>query len=393
MDAAADASPPVLAAGDEAAVRDALRSAIADRTPVRIRGGGTWLDAGRPVRARAMLDVSAMRGIVEYVPGDLTLTARAGTTLAEIADATGTHRQWLALDAPAAPAATLGATLATASCGPLAASIGLPRDVTLGIAFVAGDGRLVRGGGRVVKNVAGFDLVRLTTGAWGTTGVIVEATVRLRARPDADLTLRLPLPDEPPALAALLTRIRAAAVEPLAAELVSDALAEAIGCGPGDALLVRLGGNAASVHAQRSALAHIGPVRDVAAATWDALRHAEPSSPVVFHLSARPTALPELWSAARLLVRSTGGATHATLERGVVRGWLDAAADEDLARRLEAALGATDGTRLFERLPAPWWSRFTAPPASDRLSSGIRRAFDPHHLLNRGIFGEADLGA
>jgi glycolate oxidase FAD binding subunit len=390
----ATGAPPLLVApGDVAGVRDALRDAIGVRTPLRIRGGGTWLDAGRPVHARATLDVSALRGIVEYVPGDLTLTARAGTTLAEIAEATAVHRQWLALDAPGAAAATLGATLATASCGPLAASIGLPRDVVLGLDFVAGDGRLVHGGGRVVKNVAGFDLVRLTTGAWGTTGVIVEATVRLRARPDADVTLLLPLPDETAALAAVLSRVRDAALEPLAAELVSDGLADAIGCAPADALLVRLGGNTSSVRAQRTELARIGPVHEVPTGTWEALRRAEPSSPCVFRLSARPTALAELWSVARPLVRSAGGAVHATLERGVVRCWLGGEPGEGLAQRLETALPADAGTRIFERLPPSWWERLTTSPGADRLASGIRRAFDPHHLLNRGIFGEAIDGA
>jgi len=164
---ASDASPVHAGAPrDTRDVADAVRDADASRTGLRIRAGGTWMEAGTPVApGLRTLDVGALRGIVEYVPGDLTLTARASTTLAEIDEATRPHAQWLPLDPFAAPGATLGATLATASWGPLSGSIGLPRDLTIGLEFVDGRGIVVRGGGRVVKNVAGFDLVRLTVGA------------------------------------------------------------------------------------------------------------------------------------------------------------------------------------------------------------------------------------
>src|SRR5688500_1008999 len=186
-------------------VVDAVRDAYATAEPLRIGGRGTWLRAGHPVQATRILDVSGLSGITEYVPGDLTLTARAGTTLAEIADATAAHGQWLPLDPFGDRHGTLGATLATASAGPLGGSLGLPRDLTVGVSFVTGTGNIVRGGGRVVKNVAGFDLVRLTIGAWGTLGVITEATVRLRARPEVDETFVLELPTARDALATLLS--------------------------------------------------------------------------------------------------------------------------------------------------------------------------------------------
>ena len=96
-------------------VVDAVRSARADRTPLRITSGGTWLSAGYPVPAERTLGLAELRGITEYVPGDLTLTAHAGTTLEELESATAQHRQWLALDPFGDPRGTLGATLATAS--------------------------------------------------------------------------------------------------------------------------------------------------------------------------------------------------------------------------------------------------------------------------------------
>ena len=154
--------------------------------PLRIVGRGTWLDAGRPVRATETLSTRELSGITEYVPGDLTLTARAGTTLGEIREATAAHGQWLALDPSGSDDGTIGATIATASAGPLVTFFGAPRDLVLGVEFVTGAGVVARGGGRVVKNVAGFDLTRLLTGSWGTLGVITEVTVRLHARPEAD---------------------------------------------------------------------------------------------------------------------------------------------------------------------------------------------------------------
>ena len=125
---------------------------------------------------------------MSYVPGDLTLTVRAGTSLSEIERVTREHDQWLPLDPYGSTDGTIGATIATASAGPLASSFGLPRDLLLGLEFVNGRGDVVRGGGKVVKNVAGFDLSRLLTGSWGTLGVITEVTLRLYALPKADRT-------------------------------------------------------------------------------------------------------------------------------------------------------------------------------------------------------------
>lgn len=154
------------------ALRERIREAAHGATPLRIVGRGTWLDAGRAVAAHETITTLECTGIVDYVPDDLTLTARAGTTLEEIRSATSRHGQWLALDPFGGGQGSLGATLATNSAGPLATAFGHPRDLTLGVAFVTGAGVVARGGGRVVKNVAGFDLTRLMIGAWGTLGVI-----------------------------------------------------------------------------------------------------------------------------------------------------------------------------------------------------------------------------
>lgn len=371
---------------DTADVADAIRQAAETGTTLRLVGAGTWLDAGRPTDPLAhRLDLGALRGIVEYVPGDLTLTARAATSLAEIDAATRPFGQWLPLDPWGDPRGTLGAVLATAATGPLAAHLGHPRDLALGIEFVDGRGTTVRGGGRVVKNVAGFDLVRLTVGAWGTLGVITEATMRLRARPECERTLALHVPREPRALALVLGALRRAPITPLAMELADAALARRLGgtC-DGACILVRLAGNAASVAAQAAAVADLGTTDELAADAWTAWASAGVAADDwTLRCSAPPSQLAELWDA----VGSAAGAPadawrHASVERGIVRVVVPAGA----ARRLPSIVAVLSARwRIIgERLPGDAWDRL-APAVADRLSVGVRRAFDPHRLLNRGI--------
>src|SRR5436190_19613663 len=180
-----------LASDATGTIRARVLEAIGRRQALRIVGSGTWLDANRPVRADARLSTTALAGVSEYVAGDLTITVGAATTLAEIARVTARAGQWLTLDPHGEDQGTIGATIATASVGPLAHHFGLARDVVLGLEFVTGAGDVVRGGGRVVKNVAGFDLARLLTGSWGTLGVITEVTLRLRALPEVDRTVAI----------------------------------------------------------------------------------------------------------------------------------------------------------------------------------------------------------
>jgi glycolate oxidase FAD binding subunit len=379
------------------AVRERVREAAAARTPLRIVGGGAWLDAGRPVAADAeRLDVGAHAGIIEYEPGDLTLTAKAGTTLAEIQAAARAHGQWLGLDPWGDDAGTLGATVATGSYGPLAHAFGTPRDNVLGVEFVTGDGRVARGGGRVVKNVAGFDLTRLMTGAWGTLGVLTEVTVRLRPVPEVDETVGLNVPGglgSRAGLARLLARLREAPIAPLALELYAPRPRV------GPLVIARLAGNEALVGAQRRALAAIGDVGVPYAVMHAVLRRGEHllrpgllvemRPTVVARLSRRPSRLAETWEdAVRVAERMTEGNVQASIGRGVVR--LAAAAGETTIRNAFAdLLRADDPPRVvFERLPPALWPELAPSAASDRLSRGVRDAFDPHRMLNPGILGE-----
>lgn len=369
---------------------DELREMIVEhagrRAPLRIAARGTWLDAGRPVEGATRLDVSALTGVVEYTPGDLTLTARAGTTLGELATLTHANGQSLPLDPWGGDDGSLGATIATGTAGPRAGGgsggRGLPRDVVLGVEFVDGRGRVARGGGRVVKNVAGFDLVRMQTGAWGTLGVLTEVSVRLSALPERDETLALATAGDPAAFDAMLASLRERAWSAAACELVNGSLAKRLGVGNSSVVLVRLAGNNAAVRAMRAIVSGLGDTHDVPASVWDALRTSDGGAPVVVRFSAPPASLGGVWRAAATLSHEAGG-VHASVARGVVRCLL-ADIDTDAMHRVLHDLNAGC---VFERLDVARWNDGLTSPAATagRLGAALLDAFDPARVLNRGI--------
>jgi glycolate oxidase FAD binding subunit len=365
----------------------AVREATEERRPLRVAGRGHWLDAGRPVRASKRLSVGSLSGIVDYVPGDLTLTALAGTTLSEIARVAVAESQWLALDPHGSPNGSLGATVATASYGPLAHSLGAPRDVVLGLQVVTGAGTIVRAGGKVVKNVAGFDLTRLFTGSWGTLGVITEVTVRLRGLPEVDETVVLSVPEGAEQLQSLLAALRVTAMSPVSLELLGGALAARLELGEGTCLLARLAGNPDDVRAQRAALARFGELRAGTPSVWTALRECEPPRSLVLRLSAAPARMAAVWTAARALCASHPGAlVHATVGRGMVR--CIAPPNESGTAQLATAARATGFAAIFERLPTDAW-RAVGSAIEHRLARGIKQRFDPLGIMNPGILGES----
>jgi glycolate oxidase FAD binding subunit len=391
----ADAARSVAPAGalrptDTGAVRDIVRDAIDRAAPLRIVGRGTWLDAGRPVADLPRLTLDALTGIVDYTPGDLTLTARAGTSLAEIAAATAPNGQWLALMPWGGDEGSLGAAAATASAGPMSGAFGTPRDMVIGLEAVTGTGDIIRGGGRVVKNVAGFDLTRLMVGAWGTLGVLTEISVRLRGMPEHEVTLALPLPGPPAQVTALLARIRTAAVAPLALEFVGATLANWLGLEARPQVIARLAGNSESVTAQRDALSQLGDVVEVEASVWQRMRVAEPSGASVVRLSGPVARFSETWATAeRIAALAPGGFAHATVLRAVARVVIPNDDDGLPAAPADAIAALTRDVRVFERLPATSWPALAPTAVADRISVGIRGAFDPHRLLNPGILGES----
>lgn len=212
-------------------VIDVLTAASRESQKVRPVGGGSWLGAWGiksvpPAEPDVRLDVRGLDDIVEYEPADLTMTVGVGVTLDRIAELTRPNQQWLALDPQSGAETTVGAMVATASGGALRSGFAGPRDHVLGVTMVTGDGRVLELGGRVVKNVAGFDLLKLMVGGWGRFGVITQVTVRLHPLPARDITLIYEA-DDPEHLASVARAIATASIVPAALRLDLDPQASA----------------------------------------------------------------------------------------------------------------------------------------------------------------------
>lgn len=372
------------------AVAAAVRESNATRVPLRISGRSNWLTAGRPVRASKNLSLRDDTGVVSYVPGDLTLTVRAGTTLAEIERVTREHDQWLPLDPYGSSDGTIGATIATASAGPLASSFGLPRDLLLGVEFVNGRGEVVRAGGKVVKNVAGFDLSRLLTGSWGTLGVITEVTIRLYARPKVDRSFVIRLAGSETESKAFLRAFLAASFSPYALELLSASAALALGLGEQAVCLIRFGGNTAAVDAQLNAVSQMARVEEAETPVWEALRILETGSGCVIRVSGLPE---EFRSASGSILTDpqSGILNYIDPARGVLRLVVRAMDENEEPGESQFGISTNmppDERVVYETLPAEVWPEVSPSVVSDRLSQGIKKAYDPHNILNPGILGD-----
>ncbi len=350
---------------DEAEMSDIIRGAD---TPVRIAGGGTRGPAG----GGEVLSTAGLTGIVLYEPGALTLVARAGTPLVQVEATLAAEGQRLAWEPPdmrgllgRQGVSTLGGVAAANASGPRRIQAGACRDAMLGVRFVDGHGTVVRNGGRVMKNVTGYDLTKLMAGSRGALGVITEVAVRVQAVPQAVATVVVPCIDAVPAVA-ILARALGSPFD------VTGAAWD------GAAALVRVEGMAASVACRAGRLAQdLGGEID-ATDRWTAIRdvgafHARAGA--VWRVSLRPSAGPRLLAALRMdhrAVMDWGG--------GLVWLLVDDAGDAGAAtiRPLVAALG---GHATLLRGPAHVPALPPEPPQVAALTAALKARFDP-----RGVF-------
>lgn len=370
-------------------IQEAVRKAGESHAPLYIKGRGTWTSAYRHVSASRELSLWNFAGPQEYVPGNLTMTVRAGTTLQEIAEIAGAENQWLPLDPFGDDAGTIGATVATSSYGPLVTAFGTPRDLVLGVEAVLGSGDVVRGGGRVVKNVAGYDLSRLLTGSWGTLGAITEVTLRLFAKQEAEATILVQLPEKRRAAEKLLAGIRSAPVYPWAMELLDAQCARTLNVGNDSVLALRFGGNENVVMAQLAAIKSLYPAQEIAGDFWKSLTRMKHGWSM--RISGLPSRLFDTFDSAARLIASVGaGMRTATPERGVVRIFFPSEVDSG---KLFTALGqfaptaqASGAGIVVEAMPSVSpLGAFSEREVANALSLGIKRVFDPNNVLNPGF--------
>ncbi len=346
---------------------------------VRVEGAGSWMPADAP--ADFALTTRRLDRVVAVEPQDLSATVEAGTGFDLLRHQLADRGTWLAIDPPGPQGRTIGSVLATATSGPLRHGFGPVRDHVLGLRVVTGDGRIVESGGRVIKNVAGYDLTKVQLGGFGAFGIIVQAHLRLRALPRADITAgRAGARDE---LAGVAEEILGAGLEPAARGLGSPALARRERW----TLAVRLAGSAALVAAGESGLrtATGGRVEQLrpeeAAAFWRHAGEGLAARALTLRLGGLPAVGEELLD---LLQHQIGDEwVMVTPAAGVIRWAGDAPAER--LRHLRRSLAALEVPLTLER--AAWGMRGAVGhfgafrEGVGPLVSGLRKVFDPGQRL------------
>jgi len=339
-----------------------IRDAAAAQRALRVRGGGTKEFYGRRVEGD-VVDTRGVRGIVAYAPTELVLTARAGTPLVEVEAALAEARQMLPFEPPSFSAgATLGGAIAAGLSGPRRPYAGAARDFVLGVKVVDGTGEALAFGGRVMKNVAGFDVARLMTGSLGTLGVLTEISLKCLPRPAHEVTVvRECSADE------AIRRVNEWGAQPLPLSAT---------CFLDGRLWVRLSGAGPAVAAARAVLG--GEEAVDAERFWSSVR--DQSHPFFATLHARAT---PLW---RLSLRSTTPygdlGREQLIEWGGALRWLGAPDGGD-DERLRAYARANGGHATCFRDGAGAVFQTLSPPML-ALHQRLKSVFDPHGILNRG---------
>ncbi|MDD2544677.1 MAG: glycolate oxidase subunit GlcE [Burkholderiaceae bacterium] len=353
-----------------------VRAAAADQTPLRIRGGGTKDFHG--VLHGACLDTRPLNGIVAYEPSELVVTARAGTPLAELEALLAEQGQCLPFEPPHfGPGATVGGMVAAGLSGPARASVGAVRDYVLGLEMVNGRAELLRFGGQVMKNVAGYDVSRLMAGAWGTLGLLTEVSLKVLPVAPAEATLRFELSQ-----AEALRQLQAWGGQPVplnASCWVEDA---GVGC-----LYVRLRGAVAAVEAACQTLGGTRLDPAAVAPDWAACR--EQTLPWFAARTAQPGLA--LWRlslpAATLALDLPAGIAPPLVEwHGALR-WVLAPDDAGAAlRTLAQAVGGSASLFIASgAYPADAGGHFGPHArALQQLHARLQAAFDPIGLFNPG---------
>lgn len=366
---------------------EVLRWAARDRKCVLPIGSGAHLDWGEPFAADLVLSLCNLQRVVEYEPDDLTLVAEAGVTLAALAARTREHQQRLAPD-PWPGTGTLGGAVAANRCGMNRLRYGGWRDAVLGTRVLHADGGGTRSGGKVVKNVTGYDLTKLYVGSCGSLVVLGEVNVRLVARPEAVVFVLCEQTGDTEALESTLAALRArrdlqpAAMLGVFGEVHTLAMEK-------PSFLLRFEGREAAAHSQAQAAASVlhGSVMAAGAGRpiYDALRQLQEPAPgqVVFRLSTLPA---EALSLGRRLSRCLAAVPHRVLAQqgvGTVQVQVSPAPASDLA-----ALGATvcelvgpDVNVMLLQGPACVRTAIQARMPAAKLQEATKQIYDPERRL------------
>lgn len=371
------------------AVSALLEWASREKLCVLVRGSGTKLGWGpAPHVIDVLLSTARLDAVIAHRHGDLTASIQAGATLGRVNRALAQHRQWIPLDPPFADRATIGGLIATNDSGPRRHRYGAPRDLIIGVEFARADGRLAKGGGIVVKNVAGYDLPRLMTGSFGCLGVIVSATFKLYPLTAASRTLVVELP-APINLGELAGRILSSNLTPTALEFATHPLR----------LLLRFESIESSVEQQsetadRMITASGYAARAVSGSEEDALwgehsNFATGDNGALLKVNVLPT---ELAATLSLIDRLAGPRSYAAAGRAglgvfLVRIYEDSQLQNRVIEGLRDALPPGRGSAVIVRASPDLKAHLDVwGPIGDGLSlmRAVKQQFDPAGVLSPG---------
>jgi len=338
------------------ALAETVKTAAQKRTPLVICGGGTKRFHTGDYRGDA-LDVTGHRGIVSYDSTELVITARAGTPLAEIEATLTEKNQMLGFEPPAfGTGATLGGTIACGLSGPRRPYAGAARDFVLGTKIINGQGNMLKFGGEVMKNVAGYDVSRLMAGARGALGVLLEVSLKVLPKPAQEITLSFEMPAD-----SAITTMCAWGGQSLPLSAAAHL---------GDTLYVRLSGVESSLRAARAKLG--GERMDKGDAFWREMREHQrgffQDETPLWRLSVPPATSP---------LPLEG---HWLIDWGGAQRWLKSSASSGEIR--DAAQSAGGYAALFRGDTTNPVSLSAPDPALARIQKSIKQAFDPLGILN-----------
>lgn len=353
--------------------------AAADRAreAVVLWGGGTRIGVGDPPdRYDIAVDLTHLAGIVEHSPADLVCTVRAGTTLAELATTLGaTGHRW-PVEAPRRDRATVGGTIASAAAGPSRLRYQHPRDWIIGCTAVLGDGTITKAGGRVVKNVTGYDMTRLYSGSYGTLVALAEVTLKLVALPERTATLRATVADLREALR-LAAELRATHLPLDALAVLTGGAAERVG-DPRASVFIRVAGPDPAVERVTRAVRERSGATPFDTSIWDDIASLPASSDRVARAG---------WPAGTE-VPSGLELTNAVVYPGSGIAFVLSEMTASAFMQMRAALEAAEGALVVERADAAWrravggaWGRPRVPLA---IARALKGRFDPHGVLAPG---------
>jgi glycolate oxidase FAD binding subunit len=367
-------------------------------------GNGTSLDGGFPPRRYDVaLCLAGLDRIVAHDAEDMTVTIESGVTLGDLDRALGKRGQWLPLDPARRDRVTVGGVIAADRSGPLRLTHGKVRDLLIGLSVVTASGVLVRGGGRVVKNVAGYDLPKLFAGSFGTLGVIVEATFKVRPRPRERRLYVWPAESVAEAVERALA-LDGSVLGPESLEAVNEPAAETIGVASGAALVVGLAGHPEQVAAGETLLRRetAGEVEVCETERTEALGgalsdFAAPASEdaIVARIAVLPAGLPALLRRIEWEAEARGIVVEIAAHAGSGVAWCQGFEATDprslplFAEWMRVTTREAGGWVVFEALPEtlrravdPWG--FHEP--SVRLMKAVKQALDPAGILSPGRF-------